>query len=207
MIGALHGSPVLPISTHYWITHSGLLLTNHRAFSTLQTNWYVCNFSGVSTEHQKGLSVSQTAILRLGIGDDIPNRRLSDGSYSGQVTLLGKPMHIDITEYALHTAAENPYPILVELELYFSCLVRKQIRFRELAQLEPENPQYARVIPGLYTCFRAVTTQHCSVEDVAGKPPVETMPVKKPGLFVPDWLRIDYRSGQWLGEYGFSRNT
>jgi len=53
--------------------------------------------------------------------------------------------------------------------------------------------------------FRAVATQQCRIKDVGDKPPVETMPIHKPERFVPDWIKIDYRAGQWVGEYGFKR--
>jgi hypothetical protein len=84
--------------------------------------------------------------------------------------------------------------------------VRKQVRFRELPADESADATLTRVTPGLYASFRAVCTRHCRIVDVSGKPPVETLPVKKPDLFVPDWVKIDFRAGKWLGEYGFERN-
>ena len=149
----------------------------------------------------------QSNILSLSIGDDIPDSRISRQSYSDRVDILGKPVQFDISESALRALPRNRYPILVELELYFSCLIRKQVRFREIVQLEDAAKQYTQVVPGLYSCFRAVTTQHCSIADVGESPPVQNMPVKKPARFVPDWAKIDYRSGQWLGEYGFAPKT
>ena len=28
-------------------------------------------------------------------------------------------------------------------------------------------------------------------------------PIAKPEAYVPHWLRIDYRKGQWQGEFGY----
>jgi hypothetical protein len=152
--------------------------------------------------------MQQSGILQLSVGDAISDRRFSGDAFSGDVDLLGKPVHFRLTGPAMKALAEAASPIVVELELYFSCLVRKQVRFRELAA-SPERPEaisHARVVPGLFASFRAVTTRNCRIADVDGKPPVETLPVKKPDLFVPDWVRIDYRSGKWRGEYGIERD-
>jgi len=144
--------------------------------------------------------------LSLSIGEAISDRRLSENAHKGTMELSGKSVRVDISESAVQALSERDTPLLVELELYFSCLVRKQIRFTAL----PENPstgsKCALVMRGLFASFRAVTTSHCRIDEVDGKPPVETMPVKKPDLFVPDWLKLDFRAGRWLGEYGFKNN-
>lgn len=149
----------------------------------------------------------QDQLLNLSIGDQVPDRRLSLSAYSGTVNLKGKQVSIEISADAVRAAADSPVPIVAELELYFSCLVRKQLRFRGVTGLQAGSDDYARVVPGFYTTFRAVTTQHCSIMEVGDKPPVETMPVRNPERFVPDWIRIDYRADQWLGEYGFRRKV
>jgi hypothetical protein len=149
--------------------------------------------------------VQQSHILNLSIGDRVPDRRLSASAHSGRVNLKGKEVLIDVSADAVRAASDSRLPVLAELELYFSCLVRKQLRFREINGVQPHSDEYSRVFPGLYAAFRAVTTSHCSIADAGDKPPVETMPVRQPERFVPDWIRIDYRAGQWLGEYGFAR--
>lgn len=148
--------------------------------------------------------MNQARLLNLSIGDVIPEHRIVVGGFPEQVNLLGKSVKFGISKAAGAALSEHHHPILAELELYFSCLVRKQVRFREMINIDPAKSGHVRVMPGLYAAFRAVTTKECRVADVSGKPPVETMPVKKPGQFVPDWIRIDYRSGEWLGEYGFA---
>jgi len=148
----------------------------------------------------------QTDILQLSIGDAIPNRRFSSSAHQGEAELMGKSVRFQVTGTALQALSNSRRQILAQLELYFSCLVRKQIRFRELSGNEPKAAELTRILPGLYASFKAVCTQHCKIADVDGKPPLETLPVKQPGLFVPDWVKIDYKAGKWLGEYGFQRN-
>ena len=149
--------------------------------------------------------MSQSQLLNLSIGDQVPDRRLTASSYSGVVNLSGKQVLVAVSADAVTAVADSRLPVVAEFELYFSCLVRKQLRFREINGAQPQNDDYSRVFPGLYAAFRAVTTSHCSIAEAGDKPPVETMPVCHPERFVPDWIRIDYRAGQWLGEYGFAR--
>ena len=144
--------------------------------------------------------------LGLSIGEAIPDHRLSSNAHSGTMLLRGKRLRIDVSESAVEALSSRDTPLLVELELYFSCLVRKQIRFSELREEPDTDNTCTRVMRGLYASFRAVTTAHCRIDETDGKPPVETLPVKKPDLFVPDWLKLDFRAGRWLGEYGFKNN-
>lgn len=145
----------------------------------------------------------QHATLELPESDLLPRRA---GAYAGHVDILGKAVRVDVSRAALKALSRHGFPLIAEMELYFSCLIRKQVLFREFTRAVSQPDDCSRVIPGLYATFRAVTTKHCRVADVTGKPPVEAMPVKKPRPFVPDWLSIDFRAGQWRGEYGFSRS-
>ncbi len=151
--------------------------------------------------------MSQEQLLHLRIGDHIPERRLGAKAYSGTVHLEGKPVHVEVSAAAVKALAQRDQALLVELELYFSCLVRKQLRFRLLEADEASQNPPVQVLPGLYTRFRAVTTRHCAIVDAGGKPPVDTMPIRHPERFVPDWIKLDFRARQWLGEYGFAGNA
>jgi len=145
--------------------------------------------------------------LSLSIGEAVPERRLSANAHSGTVELNGRQMRIDISENAVMVLqnADTP-PLLVELELYFSCLVRKQIRFTSLVQKPAADSRCTHVLHGLYASFRAICTAHCRIDETDGTPPTETLPVKEPGLFVPAWMKLDFRTGRWLGEYGFKND-
>ena len=34
-------------------------------------------------------------------------------------------------------------------------------------------------------------------------PPLTEFPIVNARAYMPHWLRIDYRRGEWLGEFGF----
>ena len=151
--------------------------------------------------------MTESDLLNLSVGDSVAQPHFSTGAFTGSVTLQDRKIDIFLSASAVHAANAASTPVLAQMELYFSCLVRKQVRFMELDLSNPDIvADRAAVIPGLFTSFRAICTQKCNIDDFVGKPPVETMPVKKRGMFMPDWIRIDYRAGEWLGEYGFARN-
>jgi hypothetical protein len=151
--------------------------------------------------------VTQGQTLTLSIGERIPDRRLSVQAYSGVIRLFGKQVIVDVSRDAVRAAADSPCPVIAELELYFSCLVRKQVRFLESDGHVLDGDERVRIVPGLYATFRAVTTRHCAIAEVGNQPPVETMAVRHPERFVPDWIRVDYRGHQWRGAYGFATRS
>jgi len=91
-------------------------------------------------------------------------------------------------------------PLVAEMELYFSCLIRKQVRFSR-----GDQPADAVAVgDGLYVRFRPVMTRGCAVSEGGEAPPLTDFPIARPEAYVPHWLRIDYRGGEWFGEFGFA---
>ncbi len=114
-----------------------------------------------------------------------------------------KPLLIELTKAASKAIKERTTPLFAEMELYFSCLVRKKVRFYEENNNDDES---VTVNETLEVRFRPVMTQSCSVSDVEGEaPPVTDFPIKNPAAYVPHWLRIDYKKGEWCGEFGYSK--
>ncbi|MCU7960100.1 MAG: hypothetical protein KZQ58_08900 [gamma proteobacterium symbiont of Bathyaustriella thionipta] len=89
--------------------------------------------------------------------------------------------------------------LLVEMELYFSCLLRKQVRFEEAGQAK----DHVKVNDKLAMRFHPVMTSSCRVEEVNGKPPLSDFPIVNPDAYIPHWLKIDYHKGQWQGQFGY----
>lgn len=115
-----------------------------------------------------------------------------------------RPVRILRSERAERALAERHRPLAVELELFFSCLLRKQVRFPapdDLAAGVDEAP-VARTADGrLLVRFRPVMSRHCGLAEGHH---LETFPLQRPEPFVPRWARIDYhpRHG-WRGEVGY----
>ncbi|HEU0187161.1 MAG TPA: hypothetical protein VFR06_04625 [Gallionellaceae bacterium] len=116
------------------------------------------------------------------------------------VSILDKQVKVEWTSAAAAEMARRADPLAVEMELYFSCLLRKKVRFDEKAHSRTFLP----VTPQLQVAFRPVMTRVCSAETVEDAPPLDDFPIVNPAAFVPHWLKIDYRHGQWQGEFGFT---
>ncbi|MEA3274058.1 MAG: hypothetical protein U9Q81_01920 [Pseudomonadota bacterium] len=111
-----------------------------------------------------------------------------------------RTLEIHITKRAERALAGLGRPLVAEMELYFSCLIRKRVVFRE----GHAGPADHWVDEALGLRFRPVMTRNCSLGAAGGEPPVTDFPLVKPQRFVPRWLRIDYRGGAWQGEFGLS---
>ena len=113
------------------------------------------------------------------------------------VEILGKKVLVEWSSSAdrkLHNLAE---PLLVEMELYFSCLIRKSVRFGNDAQAKI----FAAAAPQLKIGFRPVMTRACRVSEAEGETPLEDFAIVRAEAFVPKRLIIDYRNGRWMGEF------
>ncbi len=116
------------------------------------------------------------------------------------VEIMGKPVKVEWSAAAERQMQMLSEPLPVEMELYFSCLIRKAVRFGREAQAA----DFAVASPHLKIGFRPIMTRSCNVRDFEVEPPVEDFPIVKPAAFVPKRLTIDFRQGRWDGEFFLS---
>ncbi len=124
------------------------------------------------------------------------------------IRMMGKQIELEVSAKAERELATRKAPLFVEMELYFSCLLRKHIRIyeetRHKRDTKTDGQFSAQVTDNLYVSFRPVMTKTCSVSSCGGEePPVSDFPIEKPQSYVPKWLRLDYRKGQWCGDFGY----
>lgn len=121
------------------------------------------------------------------------------------VRLHGREMEVRLTRRAREAAAALTRPLVVEMELYFSCLVRKRVLIRSLDETGIPREQMARIGENLLLSFRPVVAEQCRIDSLGeNEPPLKTMPVKRPEAYIPHWLTLDVRHDQWSGEFGFT---
>ena len=118
------------------------------------------------------------------------------------IEILGKKVLVEWSSSADKKLQELDQPLNVEMELYFSCLIRKAVRFGRDAQAV----NFAFAAPKLKIGFRPVMTKACRVSDFEGEPPLEDFPIVRPEAFVPKRLTIDFRRGKWIGEFFLQKN-
>ena len=114
------------------------------------------------------------------------------------IEMSGKPVRVSLSRAAERALAGHEGTLYAEMELYFSCLVRLKVYFRDHGVGD-----CFQVTDKLAISFKPMMTASCNVEAAGRKPPVIEFPVAKPEAFSPKWLTIDYRGGEWLGEFGF----
>ncbi|HEX19305.1 MAG TPA: hypothetical protein ENG78_00540 [Acidiferrobacteraceae bacterium] len=115
--------------------------------------------------------------------------------------LAGHPLRINFSDAASKALALLSQSLEIEMELYFSCLIRKRVYFRNNIR----NEVFSRTMLGekLSVSFRPVMTEACLIGDIEDEPGVEIFPLLKGDAFVPKWLTVDYRHDQWQGQFGF----
>jgi hypothetical protein len=120
------------------------------------------------------------------------------------IEMLGKQIQIEISNNAERQLNKRKTPLFIEMELYFSCLLRKQVRVTEGLNEQLDNKFFTRLSDILHIGFRPVMTKSCSVSSCAGdEPPLSDFPIKKPQSYVPKWLKLDFKKGEWLGDFGY----
>lgn len=113
----------------------------------------------------------------------------------------GRKLNFSITPAAESQLGKISATLLLEMELYFSCLVRKRVYMREADDAVDTIP----VSDKLQLRFRPVVTQTCAMRDVdISNPPVRDMPMEEPERFFPHWLTLDFRRGEWQAEFGYA---
>lgn len=114
-----------------------------------------------------------------------------------QIELYGRRLRLELTPAAQSALYARTTPLHAEMELYFSCLIRKRVRFDV-----PVRGEAASFGQQLTVSFRPVMTRGCAVSEYTPES-LEDLPIVEPGRFLPHWLRIDWRDGAWQGDFGF----
>lgn len=115
-----------------------------------------------------------------------------------QIKIQGKDVTVLLSKSAEKALASRDKRLVAEMELYFSCLIRKKVRFKDKSEGDLVN-----VTEQLAVSFRPVMTKTCSIDYEGNEPPLTDFPIKKPASFIPHWLKIDFKKNDWVGEFGF----
>ncbi len=114
------------------------------------------------------------------------------GGSSTPITVSGKAIDVHCTARAKRALAQRDRPLLVELELAFACMARKQVHFHDT----PRGGQVIGVTERLNLLITAIVPNTCAVADT------KTTAKSLARGFLPKWVRIDHVNGNWVGEYG-----
>ena len=119
-----------------------------------------------------------------------------------QIDFHGRQIELTLSTAAEKALSARQTPLLAEMELYFSCLIRKAVRF-----YETETRNCTPYNDTLSLCFRPVMTRQCGLDYEGDEPPLTDFPISDAQRYIPHWLHIDYKNGQWHGEFGYARRS
>lgn len=115
------------------------------------------------------------------------------------VELNGKRLRVEWTGRAERALSGRRDPVIVEMQLYFSCVVKKLVLFHEQADLET-----IAVNKKMRIAFRTIQSAVCDPEEFARNYPVGRV-LNSPAAakMIPSKISIDFRKGHWQGEFGY----
>ncbi|MCW9047117.1 MAG: hypothetical protein OQK46_03480 [Gammaproteobacteria bacterium] len=125
-----------------------------------------------------------------------------------------KEVDIKLSKAASEQSRQLDSVLLIEIQIYFSCLLGKRLAFyseqtldgawklsaNEMADVLGEAQQLTDKI---FIRFNTVMTKNCQVGDYIGPPPVTDFTIANQKPYVPSWLNIDYKNGLWSGLFGW----
>ena len=114
------------------------------------------------------------------------------------IVINDRPVLVEWTRRAQRELELRMHPLYVEMELYFSCMVKQFIHFRD----EPRNRAPIYVNKNFAVYFRPVTSTACSMEIAAdlGRQPETELHNEAALRMVPKRLFIDFKNSQWVGK-------
>lgn len=118
---------------------------------------------------------------------------------SNIVQINGRDVSVEWSLAAEREMARRTQPLVVELELYFSCLVKKFVHFHEAM---PDR-SLITVSDKLKIFFRPVTSTACSFEvaDKLGRQPEIELDTQQSKQIGPRRVSLDFVRGKWLGNF------
>lgn len=127
----------------------------------------------------------------------IIDRWLNPYTHSSCITLRDKKLKVNWTNRADNALSKQQQPLLAELQLYFSCVVKKRVLFPTDSAVNA-----IRVTPKLNIIFRTVQASSCSPEEFASEYPVNhEYTSEAANRMCPTQLYIDYINHQWTGSF------
>jgi hypothetical protein len=117
-----------------------------------------------------------------------------------QLSLRGNPLTVSWTRRAERQLVRQSRPLLAEMQLYFSCVVKKRVVFHE--EVFDDATATLAVNDHLTIAFRPVEANSCDPLEFAANHPVRREFDSRAAFKMhPSHLHLDFKHGKWLGEF------
>ncbi len=130
--------------------------------------------------------------------------RIADGwlnryRHNHTVVINGHELQVRWTERAERALRQAVQPLVVEMQLYFSCVVKKRVLFHQQADFDTVTVD-ARLKIG----FRPIASAVCDPRRFAESYPAgRDLAQGKAADMVPRFVEIDFCRGNWDGRFGY----
>lgn len=119
-------------------------------------------------------------------------------THSEHINLSSNPLNITWTNRANKQLQKNVSNITVEMQLYFSCVVKKRVIFYKNEQ----DFESTSVNEKLQIAFHTVEASSCDPVEFAKHFPAKRILDSEGALKMkPRELKIDFRHNEWTGEF------
>ena len=103
------------------------------------------------------------------------------------------------TERAERELQQRSKPVIVELQLYFSCVVKKRVLFHQHAEFDTTV-----VNRNLELAFQPIASAACDPREFAASyPRGKSLSRGMAARMVPRAVEIDFRQGRWEGQFTY----
>jgi hypothetical protein len=127
------------------------------------------------------------------------DRWLNRYRYRQTALLDGREIEVRWTRRAEHALRVSPQSLIVELQLYFSCVVKKRVVFHQHADFVT-----TRVDDRLEIAFRPIASRACDPREFALHYPAgKDLSAGPARRMIPRIVEIDFRRGRWDGQFGY----
>jgi hypothetical protein len=125
--------------------------------------------------------------------------KISKGDSTTTVSVNGKPVTVVWTRRVAQKLAERSRPLVLEIDLYFSCLVKKFVHVHD----QPPQRATIPVTDKLQMVFRVVTSTVCTMDlaEALGHQPVIELDTAAARSLAPKRLHLDFAKGQWVAAF------
>lgn len=119
--------------------------------------------------------------------------------FTATVSINGRPVTVEWTRSAARALDRRARPLVLELELYFSCLVKKFVHVHDDAPARAT----VGVTDKLALFFRAVTSTACTMDlaERLGRQPEIELDTAAARKFAPKRVKLDHVAGQWQAAF------
>lgn len=115
--------------------------------------------------------------------------------------MFGKSVSLHLDKRADSALNARDTPLLVEMELLFSCFIAKRIHFKKPSQ----GGIYIPVNNQLQISFTARIASSCSMQEDDSVIHNQIESIKNLSPYVPKWCSLVHTSAGWSGQFGYDQ--